>query len=92
MKSASANEFHGKIRAFGYVVLAGIYFYFAQSISVHAANGLASGAWVPFIERSILLFLLVLGYAASTPAEIHDGIAVIGSILRRQQYRASPGN
>jgi uncharacterized protein len=64
MKSASANEFHGKIRAFGYVVLAGIYFYFAQSISVRAANGLASGAWVPFIERSILLFLLVLGYAA----------------------------
>jgi GntR family transcriptional regulator/MocR family aminotransferase len=26
---------------------------------------------------------LVLGYAASTPAEIHDGIAVIGSLLRR---------
>ena len=26
---------------------------------------------------------LVLGYAASTPAEIHDGIAVIGSILRQ---------
>ena len=26
---------------------------------------------------------LVLGYAASTPAEIHDGIAIIGSILRR---------
>ena len=25
---------------------------------------------------------LVLGYAASTPAEIHDGIAVIGSLLR----------
>jgi len=26
---------------------------------------------------------LVLGYAASTPAEINDGIAVIGSLLRR---------
>ena len=26
---------------------------------------------------------LVLGYAASTPAEIHDGIAVIGRLLRR---------
>jgi GntR family transcriptional regulator/MocR family aminotransferase len=25
---------------------------------------------------------LVLGYAASTPAEIHDGIAIIGSLLR----------
>lgn len=27
---------------------------------------------------------LVLGYAASTPTEIHDGIAVIGSLLHRQ--------
>lgn len=35
---------------------------------------------------------LVLGYAASTPAEIHDGIAVIGGILRRQQRRACSGN
>ena len=35
---------------------------------------------------------LVLGYAASNAAEIHDGIAVIGSILRRQQYRAGYGN
>jgi GntR family transcriptional regulator / MocR family aminotransferase len=31
---------------------------------------------------------LVLGYAASTPAEIGDGIAVIGSILRRQPGQA----
>ncbi len=44
-----ANEFHGKIRAFGYVILAAVYFYLAQSISVHAANGLASGVWVPLI-------------------------------------------
>ncbi len=64
MKFAGANEFHGKIRAFGYVVLAGIYFYIAQSISVHAANGLASGVWVPLVERSMLLFLLVIGFAA----------------------------
>jgi membrane protease YdiL (CAAX protease family) len=53
-----------RVRAFGYVVLAGIYFYFAESISVHAANGLASGVWVPLIERSVLLFLLVIGFAA----------------------------
>ncbi len=64
MKFAGANEFPGKIRAFGYVVLAAIYFYVAQSISVHAANGLASGPWVPLVERSMLLFLLVIGYAA----------------------------
>ena len=64
MKSASANETHGKIRAFGYVVIAGIYFYLAQSISLHAANGLSTGVWVPLVERGVLLFLLVVGYAA----------------------------
>jgi uncharacterized protein len=54
----------GRVRAFGYVIIAGIYFYFVQSLSVHAANGLSSGVWLPVIERSILLFLLVFGYAA----------------------------
>jgi len=58
----------GKIRAFGYVIIAGIYFYIAQSISVHAANGLASGVWLPLVERGVLLFLLVLGYAAMARA------------------------
>ena len=53
-----------RVRAFGYVIIAGIYFYIAQSISVHAANGLASGVWAPLVERSILLFLLVVGFAA----------------------------
>ena len=53
-----------RVRAFGYVVLAAVYFYLAQSISVHAANGLASGVWVQLIERSVLLFLLVIGYGA----------------------------
>ncbi len=53
-----------RVRAFGHVIIAGIYFYIAQSISVHAAHGLASGAWAPLVERSILLFLLVVGFAA----------------------------
>jgi membrane protease YdiL (CAAX protease family) len=53
-----------RVRAFGYVVLAGIYFYFAQAISVRAANGLASGVWVPLVERTTLLFLLLVGYGA----------------------------
>ncbi len=64
MKFANANEPHGKIRAFGYVIIAGIYFYLAQSISLHAANGLSTGVWVPLVERGVLLFLLVVGYAA----------------------------
>jgi GntR family transcriptional regulator/MocR family aminotransferase len=29
---------------------------------------------------------LVLGYAARTPAEIHDGVAIIGSVLRRRLH------
>lgn len=53
-----------RVRAFGYVVIAGIYFYIALSISVHAANGLSTGVWVPLVERGILLFLLLFGYAA----------------------------
>ena len=53
-----------RVRAFGYVVIAGIYFYLAQSISLHAANGLSTGVWVPLVERGVLLFLLVVGYAA----------------------------
>jgi hypothetical protein len=53
-----------RVRAFGHVIIAGIYFYFAQSVSVHAARGLTSGAWSPLVERSILLFLLVVGFAA----------------------------
>jgi membrane protease YdiL (CAAX protease family) len=52
------------VRAFAYVIIAGIYFYIAQSISLHAANGLSTGVWVPLVERGILLFLLLFGYAA----------------------------
>jgi membrane protease YdiL (CAAX protease family) len=54
----------GRIRAFGYVVIAGFYVYIANWIAVRAANGLASGVWVQLIERCVLLFLLVLGFGA----------------------------
>jgi membrane protease YdiL (CAAX protease family) len=64
MKFANANEPIGKFRAFAYVIVAGIYFYISQGIAVHAANGLSTGVWLPLIERGILLFLLVVGYAA----------------------------
>jgi membrane protease YdiL (CAAX protease family) len=53
-----------RVRAFGYAVIAAIYFYLAESLSVHAAHGLAGGQWFSLVERSIFLFLLVLGYAA----------------------------
>jgi membrane protease YdiL (CAAX protease family) len=53
-----------RVRAFGYVVIAAIYFYLAENLSVRAAHGLASEVWLPLVERSVLLFLLVVGYAA----------------------------
>jgi membrane protease YdiL (CAAX protease family) len=61
-----------RVRAFGYVVIAAIYYYIAQSISVHAAHGLASGVFGMVVERAVLLFLLVIGYAA------------MGRVLNRQ--------
>ena len=57
-----------RVRAFGYVIIAAIYFYFAQGIAVHAANGLSTGVWFDLIERAILLFLLLVGYAAMARA------------------------
>jgi membrane protease YdiL (CAAX protease family) len=57
-----------RVRAFGYVVIAGIYFYIAQSISVYLAGSLTTGAWLPFLQRSLLLFLLLVGYAAMARA------------------------
>ena len=60
-----------RVRAFGYVILAATWFYFAESLSVHAAHGLVSGIWIPLVERSIFLFLLVFGYAAM--ARIFNG-------------------
>jgi uncharacterized protein len=52
-----------RVRAFGYAVIAAIYFYLAETLSVHAARGLAGGEWFSLVERAIFLFLLVLGYA-----------------------------
>src|ERR1700722_4739514 len=54
----------GRLRAFSWFVIAAIYFVFAQQISLRAANGLSSGDWFLLVESIILLFLLVVGYAA----------------------------
>jgi membrane protease YdiL (CAAX protease family) len=81
-----------RVRAFGYVVLAGIYFYFAQSISVHSANGLSSGVWTAVVERSILLFLLVFGYAAMARVFNHQYEPIRGmGLVFRQGWRREFG-
>ena len=56
--------FAARIRAFLWFIIAAIYFFFAQEVAIHAARGLVSGDALELANRSILLFLLVFGYAA----------------------------
>jgi membrane protease YdiL (CAAX protease family) len=73
-----------RVRAFGYVIIAAIYFYIADRISIHAASGLSTGIWFPLIERSALLFLLVVGYASMAFAfnRQRDPIRGMGLVFR----------
>jgi len=54
----------GRLRAFSWFAIAAIYFVFAQQISLRAANGLSTGDWFLLVQSAILLFLLLVGYAA----------------------------
>jgi uncharacterized protein len=54
----------GRLRSFSWFVIAAVYFVFAQQVSLRAANGLSSGDWFLLVESLILLFLLLVGYAA----------------------------
>jgi len=58
MKSA------GRLRSFSWFAIGAFYFVFAQQISLRAANGLSSGDSFVLVESLILLFLLLVGYAA----------------------------
>lgn len=53
-----------RLRALLWFLIAAIYFYFAKDIAVRAALGLSSGAWLELVNRTVLLFMLVIGYAA----------------------------
>jgi uncharacterized protein len=53
-----------RLHAFAWFFIAVVYFIFARAIAEHAALGLASGDWLELANRTILLFLLVTGYAA----------------------------
>ncbi|MGA8731222.1 MAG: type II CAAX endopeptidase family protein [Terracidiphilus sp.] len=67
----------GRLRAYLEFVAAVIYYFMARSVAHRSAAGLASDAWMPLAEQGILLFLLVLGYAA------------FGLVLDRQKHPIS---
>ena len=52
-----------RFRAFAWFIVAVVYFIIAREIAIRAAAGLASGDWLEFANRTILLFLLLVGYA-----------------------------
>jgi membrane protease YdiL (CAAX protease family) len=54
----------GRLRAYLEFLAALLYFFFARSLAFRAAEGLASDAWFPLIERAALLFLLLVGFTA----------------------------
>ncbi|MBB6145174.1 hypothetical protein HNQ77_003132 [Silvibacterium bohemicum] len=53
-----------RIRALLWFFIAAGYFYFARDIAIRAALGLSSGDWLELVNRTVLLFLLIVGYAA----------------------------
>jgi hypothetical protein len=54
----------GRIRAYLQFIVAVCYFFLARSLAHHGALGLASPDWAPLTEQAMLVFLLLLGYAA----------------------------
>jgi hypothetical protein len=53
-----------RLRAYLLFLVAILYFFLARSLAHHGARGLASDPWIPLVEQAMLVFLLVIGYAA----------------------------
>lgn len=53
-----------RFRALLWFIVAAIYYVVARSVASIAAGGLSSGIWFDLVDRAILLFLLVVGFAA----------------------------
>ena len=54
----------GRTRAYLEFVAAVVFFFLARTVAHHSAAGLTREAWSPLVEQAMLLFLLVLGFAA----------------------------
>src|SRR5580698_1878099 len=54
----------GRLRAYLQFLAALLYFFFARSLAARGADGLVSDAWFPLVEQAMLVFLLLVGFAA----------------------------
>jgi uncharacterized protein len=57
------SESGGRFRAYAQFVAAVLYFFFARMLARHAAHSLASEQWTDLVQQTVLVFLLLLGYA-----------------------------
>ena len=54
----------GRLRAYLQFLGAILYFFLARSLAFHGARGLVGDTWSPLVEQAMLVFLLLLGFAA----------------------------
>ena len=54
----------GRLRAYLQFLGAILYFFLARSLAFRGAQGLVGDAWSPLVEQAMLVFLLLLGFAA----------------------------
>ncbi len=62
MSTPAASE--GRLRAYSQFICAIIYFLLMGALARQSAPSLAGDRWSPLVEQGILVFLLLLGYAA----------------------------
>jgi membrane protease YdiL (CAAX protease family) len=53
-----------RIRAYFEFILAVLYFFLARALALHSAQGLPGEQWSPLVAQAMLVFLLLIGYAA----------------------------
>jgi membrane protease YdiL (CAAX protease family) len=54
----------GRLRAYLQFLVAFVYFFFARWLAFRGEHGFAGEAWSPLVKLAMLVFLLVVGYAA----------------------------
>ena len=53
-----------RVRSYLRFIVAVVYFFLARSLAQRGAEGLVTEAWTPLVSQAMLVFLLLLGYAA----------------------------
>jgi CAAX protease family protein len=64
MRMSTPESGGRRMRAYAQFIVAVVYFFMARSLARRGALGLATEPWRPLTEQAMLVFLLLLGYAA----------------------------